>query len=175
MATLVSVSVPILAAVVTAVVGIVSYIYQKRTDRKVELRKQQREAYECYMESYQNWAYAEEGSDEEEKAGDAYRQAYFSLFPLASDGFLRAAMAFHAYAWEGHPDFAKKEDQEDFDELWTDLIIAMCHDANVRSRLKKNDIQNHLPWFRTYWIYHESGQEENVNDTSATSSSSATK
>lgn len=80
MSTLVSVSVPILAAVVTAVVGIVSYIYQKRTDRKVELRKQQREAYERYMESYQNWAYAEEGSDEEEKAGDAYRQAYFSLF-----------------------------------------------------------------------------------------------
>jgi len=164
-----------LAAVITAVFGIISYLYQKRTDRKVELKKQQREAYECYMQSYQNWAYAKEGSDEDEKAQDTYRRAYFNLFPLASDRFLRAAMAFHAYAWEGHPDYAKKEDQEDFDKLWTDLIIAMRHDANVRSRLTKGDIQDHLPWFRTYWIYHESGQEENVNDTSATSSSSATK
>jgi hypothetical protein len=171
---LVPVFVPILAAVVAALLGIVGYISQKRTDRKVELRKQQREAYECYMESYQNWAYAEEGTDEDEKARDAYRQAYFSLFPLASDGFLRAAMAFHAYAWEGHPDFTKKEDQEDFDELWTDLIIAMRHDANVRSRLTKEDIQDHLPWFRTYWTYQNSGQEEKANETSATSSSPTT-
>jgi len=171
---LVPVFVPILAAVVTALFGIISYLNQKRTDRKVELRKQQREAYECYMQSYQNWAYTDAPSDEDVKATDVYRRAYFNLFPLASDRFLRAAMAFHAYAWEGHPDYAKKESQEDFDKLWTDLIIAMRHDANVRSRLTKGDIQDHLPWFRSYFDHPESRQEENVNDTAATSSSPTT-
>jgi hypothetical protein len=42
----------ILAAVVTAAVGIRSYRRQKDTDRQVELRKQQRAAYEAYMQSY---------------------------------------------------------------------------------------------------------------------------
>jgi hypothetical protein len=91
----------VLVAVVTALLGMVSYLYQKRTDRHVELRKQQQEAYELYIKSYHDWTLTETSSDEEKKANDKYWQAYYALFPLASDGFLRAAMSFHAYAMEG--------------------------------------------------------------------------
>ena len=87
MSALVPVFVPILAAVITAVFGIISYLYQKRTDRKVELKKQQREAYECYMQSYQNWAYAKEGSDEDEKAQDTYRARTSTCFRSPQTAF----------------------------------------------------------------------------------------
>ena len=122
MSALITILGTILAAVVTAAVGIRSYRSQKDTDRQIELRKQQRAAYEAYMRSYYDWTYTEDGSDEDEKAKDEYRQAYFKLFPLASDGFLRAAMAFHTYVWEApYPDFAKKADRENFEKLWGSL------------------------------------------------------
>jgi hypothetical protein len=147
----------ILAAVVTAAVGIRSYRSQKDTDRQVELRKQQRAAYEAYMQSYYDWTYTEDGSDEDEKAKDVYRQAYFKLFPLASDSFLRAAMTFHTYVWEEpYPDFAKEADREKFEKLWASLVVEMRKDANVESQLIQKEIEDHIPW---YWPSYVSRQE----------------
>jgi hypothetical protein len=161
MSALITIFGTILAAVVTAAVGIRSYRSQKATDRQVELRKQQRAAYEVYMQSYYDWTYTEDGTDEDEKAKDDYRQAYFKLFPIASDGFLRAAMAFHTYAWEApYPDFAKEADRKKFEELWASLVVEMRNDANVESRqIKKSEIEAHIPW---YWGSYESVQQPQV-------------
>jgi type II secretory pathway pseudopilin PulG len=66
----------IFVAIVTAAFGIFSYRAQKDTDRQVELRKQQRTAYENFLESYYDWTFTESGTDEDKKADDKYRQAY---------------------------------------------------------------------------------------------------
>jgi hypothetical protein len=113
MSALIPVMGTIFVAVVTAAFGMLSYRTQKETDRQVELRKQQRIAYEIFLESYYDWTLTEAGTDEDKKADDKYRRAYFKLFPLASDSFLRAAIAFHTYAREEpYPDFAKEADRE---------------------------------------------------------------
>lgn len=159
----------ILVAVVTAAFGILSYRTQKETDRQVDLRKQQRTAYENFLESYYDWTFTESGTDEDRKADDKYRHAYFKLFPLASDRFLRAAMDFHTYAREEpYPDFAKKADREKFEELWSNLILEMRKDAEVESRVSKSEIEAHIPW---YWDASASIQNGKENTTSATASS----
>jgi hypothetical protein len=158
----------ILAAVVTAIFGIISYRNQKETDRQVELRKQQRAAYELYLQSYYDWTFTTEGTAAEEQADVKYRQAYFKLFPLASDSFLRAAMAFHTYAREEpYPDFAKEADREKFEELWTNLVLQMRKDAEVESQITEGEIADHIPW---YWSASETIRDGKA-DTSATPSS----
>ena len=155
-------------AVATALFGIFSYRNQKNIDRQVELRKEQKAAYELYMQSYHDWTFTEDGTAEDAEANDKYWRAYFKLFPIASDGFLRAAMAFHTYAKvEPYPDFKKDADRKKFKELWTNLVVEMRNDANVESRLTKREIEDHSPW---YWSSYESMPDGNV-DTSATTSS----
>jgi hypothetical protein len=168
MSALVPVMGTILVAVVTAIFGILSYRTQKDTDRQVELRKQQRVAYENYLQSYYDWTFTKEGTDEDKQADDKYRQAYFKLFPLASDSFLRAAMAFHTYAREEpYPDFAGEADREKFEELWSNLVLELRKDAEVESRVTKSEIEEHIPW---YWGAYEAIQN-GKEDTSATPSS----
>src|SRR5918994_5101510 len=111
----------LVAAVVTALFGMLSYLYQKQTDRQVDLSKQQREAYTLYLTSYYDWLIAEKGSDEEAKERANCWRAYQALFPLASDGFLRAAMRFHAYTMAGAPDFTTEAGREKVNELWINL------------------------------------------------------
>jgi hypothetical protein len=155
-------------AVLTAFLGMASYLYQKRTDHQVELSKQQREAYDLYMQSYHDWTLTTKGSDEEKKADDKYWRAYYALFPLASDGFLRAAMAYHSYMKEApYPNFADKAAREKFKDLWTTLVIEMRNDANVKSHLSTNEIEEHIPY---YFDSYESMQGGNA-DTGATPSS----
>jgi hypothetical protein len=156
------------AAIIAALLGMVSYLYQKRTDHRVKLSEQQSEAYELYLRSYHDWTLTTAGSDEEKKADDKYWQAYYALFPLASDDVLRAAMAYHSYMKETpYPDFADEEAREKFKSLWTTLVMKMRKDANVKSRLSSREIKKHIPW---YFDSYESVQGENA-DTSATTSS----
>lgn len=135
------------AAVVTAFLGMASYLYQKRTDHRAELGKRQQEAYGLYVTSYYDWTITEEGTDEDKKALANYKRAYYALFPLASDGFLKAATAFHAYAIEGNIDWDKEADRNKFKALWTNLVLEMRKDVNVESHLPESWIEDHVPWF----------------------------
>jgi hypothetical protein len=159
----------VVAAVITALLGMASYLYQKQTDHQIDLSKRQQEAYKLYITGYYDWTLVLTGGDEVEmtKVHDNYWRAYYALFPLASDGFLRAAMAFNAYAMESTPDFTKEAGRAQFKALWTDLILEMRNDANVESRISEKEIEGHVPWdFSSF----ESKQGSNV-DTSATPSS----
>jgi type II secretory pathway pseudopilin PulG len=139
----------VVVAAVTALLGMLSYLNQKRTDRQIELRKQQRTAYELYMQSYYDWTFTTYGTAEDREARTKYEQAYFKLFPLASDRFLRAAMAFHDFAWNGDPDYDNnEEDREKFEELWTSLVQVLREDAHIESSLTRKEIEDHIPW---YW------------------------
>ena len=150
----------VVVAVVTALLGMASYLYQKRTDRQVELSKQQREAYQRYMQSYYDWTLTKEGTREDEEAKNKYRKAYFKLFPLASDSFLKAAFAFHTFSWEEpYPDFNKKEDRKEFDEKWTTLVLEMRKDAEIKSQITEKEIEQHIPWS---WRPYENIQDANV-------------
>jgi len=100
------------------------------------------------MQSYYDWTFTERGSEDEQEKGKIYSTAYFKLFPLASDDFIRAAMAFHTYAWLNYPNFAEEENRNTFEELWTNLVVQMRDDAIVQSDLTRQEISTHLPW---YW------------------------
>jgi len=138
------------AAIVTALLGMASYLWQKRTDRQVDLSKRQQEAYGLYITSYYDWTITEEGSDADEKALANYKRAYYALFPLASDGFLQAATAFHAYAIESNVDFDKEADRRQFRALWTRLVLKMRDDVDVKSHLSEQWIADHVPWFSSH-------------------------
>ncbi|HET7270626.1 MAG TPA: hypothetical protein VFI90_06015 [Rubrobacter sp.] len=147
---------PLLAAIVvasvTALLGSASYLYQKWADRRFELRKQQRDAYGLYLKSYHDWTLTEVESNEDKKAQEAYVRAYRDLFPLASDGFLKAAMAFHDFVWvPPYPDFSDNDHRARFDKLWTDLVVRMRKDANVWSRVKRDEIKQHMPWAGAFY------------------------
>jgi hypothetical protein len=124
----------------TAIVGIFSYRNQKEADRQSELSKEQREAYADYIQSYFDWSFTEEGTAEDEKVRNNYRQAYFKLFTIASDSFLKAAMSFHRYVWSPpFPDFSNSEDRDRVNELWTDVLIEMRKDAHLMQQLTRGD------------------------------------
>jgi hypothetical protein len=150
----------VVVVVVTAVAGMGSYLYQKRTDHQVDLSKQQQDAYTLYVRSYHDYTFTETSSDEANKAYDSYLRAYYALFPLASDGFLRAAMAFHTFAIEGNPDYNKEATRQKFKESWTKLVVEMRKDANVRSRISETEIVEHVPWS---FSSNESVQDGNVD------------
>jgi hypothetical protein len=146
----------------------ISYLYQKRTDHQVKLSEQQSEAYDLYLRSYHDWTLTTAGSDEEKEADDKYWQAYYALFPLASDDVLRAAMAYHSYMKETpYPDFADKATRETFKDLWTTLVMRMRKDANVKSHLSSSEMRRHIPW---YFDSYESAQGENADTSTPTSS-----
>jgi hypothetical protein len=136
------------AAVVTAFLGVVSYVVQKRTDRRVELSKRQREAYEAYLESYYDYVLTESSGPEYETAINKYNKAYFKLFPLASDSFLKEAFDFHNFAWmqSQSRNFYEQKEREDFDKKWTALILQMRKDAEIHSDLEDKVIMKHIPW-----------------------------
>jgi hypothetical protein len=109
----------VVAACVTALLGIASYVLQKRADRTFDLKKQQREAYALYLKSYHDWTFTVEDSKEDLEARATYSRAYQDLFPLASDGFLRAATAFHDFVWvPPFPNFSDETDRANFHKLW---------------------------------------------------------
>jgi hypothetical protein len=151
--------------------GSASYLYQKWADRRFELRKQQRDAYGLYLKSYHDWTLTAEGSDEDQKAKDSYVRAYRDLFPLASDGFLKTAMAFHDFVWvPPYPDFSDERDSARFEKLWTDLVVKMRKDANVWSRINRKEIQRHMPWAGSFYQepqdgYADASDAEKVPDT----------
>jgi len=140
-----SITAAVIAAVVTAIVGIFSYRNQKVADRQSELRKEQREAYADYIKSYFDWSVTEEGTAEDDKVRNNYMQAYFKLFTLASDSFLKAAMSFHSYVWSPpYPDFSNSEDRDRVNELWTNVIIEMRKDAHLMQQLTRGDLDKNV-------------------------------
>ena len=134
------------AAIVTALLGMASYLYQKRTDHRVALGEQQQQAYGLYITSYYDWTITEENNEEASKALTTYRRAYYALFPIASDGFLKTATAFHAYAIEGSFVWDKEEDRVKFTALWTRLVLELRKDVNVKSELSDEWLAKHVPW-----------------------------
>lgn len=138
---------PVVVACVTALLGIGSFAFQKWAERRAEIRKDQKVAYTQYLKSYHDWTRTEEGSEEDRKAQEAYVRAYQDLFPLASDGFLRAATAFHNFVWAPpYPDFSEESACSDLNRLWTDLVLNMRKDANVTSGVKREEIERQMPW-----------------------------
>lgn len=137
----------VVVACVTALLGIGSFTFQKRAERKAEISKDQKVAYTQYLKSYHDWTRTKEDSEEDRKASEAYVRAYQDLFPLASDGFLRAATAFHNFLWvPPYPNFSEDPDCTVLNRLWTGLVLNMRKDAIVASRVKREEIERQMPW-----------------------------
>jgi hypothetical protein len=152
-------------AFVTAVLGIGSYWYQKRTDRNIELRTRRMQAYEKYLTAYrkdillydQNPPPADD-SEEVVKAEAAYWLAYSSLFQIASDSVIIAVADFHQCAWIEDPT-ASPESIEQFKVRYADMIKKMRVDVSEKTKLSEHKIKAHLPFnFGFYFQENEPAQ-----------------
>jgi hypothetical protein len=146
-------------AFLTAVFGIISYVYQKRTERKIELRNRRVKEYDRYLTAYR--AYTSlydfgpppaEDSEDRVKAVNEYWLAYSTLFNIASDRVLLAASEFHKLAWMDatDKDLADKETEkafnEEFKDLYTTMILKMRHDVSEKTELDSDTIAERLPF-----------------------------
>jgi hypothetical protein len=146
-------------AFLTALFGIVSYVYQKRTERKIELRNRRVKEYDRYLTAYRGYTSLydfgdppAEDSEDRVKAVKEYWLAYSALFNIASDRVLRATSAFHKLAWMDatDKDLADKKTEEkfneDFKELYTTMILKMRHDFSEKTELDSKEIAERLPF-----------------------------
>jgi hypothetical protein len=146
-------------AFLTAVFGIASYVYQKQTERKIELRNRRVKEYDRYLTAYRGYTSLydfghppAEDSEDRVKAVKEYWLAYSTLFNIASDRVLLAASEFHKLAWMDATDknLADKETEkafnEEFKDLYTTMILKMRHDISEKTELKMETVEERLPF-----------------------------
>lgn len=143
----------LLVAFVTAVLGLVSYLWQKRTERKVELRNRRMKEYERYLTAFRKYESLydfgrnpADDSKERIEAVNEYWMAYSNLFHIASDSVLLTVVAFHKFAWLSDPDLAGEAYDRKFKDLYAPVIIEMRSDAFQRTKLQQNQIEENLPF-----------------------------
>jgi hypothetical protein len=149
----------VVVAVVTALLGMASYLYQKRTDMKVELRNRRVKEYDRYLTAYRGYTSLydlgpppADDSEDRVKAVNEYWLAYSSLFNIASDRVLLAVTEFHQLAWmeSTDRDLADEETEKAFNEefkaLYTTMILKMRHDVSEKTELKRETVEERLPF-----------------------------
>jgi hypothetical protein len=143
----------VLVAFVTAVLGLVSYLYQKSIDRQVELRNRKMKEYERYLTAFRSYTslydFGREPADNDEeriKAVNEYWLAYSNLFHIASDSVLLAVADFHKLAWVGETDLVGEAYDQEFKDLYAEIIVEMRKDAFQRTKLQKEQMENNLPF-----------------------------
>jgi hypothetical protein len=152
-----SILVPILLAVVPAVVaaliGVVTYRNQKRTDRQVDLKNLRMKGYERYLTAFRGYSSLydfdpppADNSAERIKAINEYWLAYSNLFQLASDPVLLAVTNFHKLAWMQDMDLTGKAYDEEFKDLYATMIMTMRKDAFEETELEKERVAELLPF-----------------------------
>src|SRR5215211_3542124 len=139
-------------AFVTAVLGIASYVYQKHTDRKVELRNRRMQEYEHYLTAYRKFIslydfdpVPADNSEDVIKAINEYWLAYSNLFHIASDSVLLAVSEFHNWAWIENPELTD-ETVGRFNTLYAQIIIEMRKDVSEKTELSKDVVESRLPF-----------------------------
>ena len=154
----------VVAAVVTATyqaLSIYSSREEKRNDRRIELQKLRREAYESYLTAYNQHASLydfdpppSEGDPRVIDAKNEYWRAYRGLFHVAPDEVLIAASDFHRFAWMGdYPDSYSESDRwhevyvKQFRELYARMLGEMRRDAFGQTYLPLEMIEDRLPFF----------------------------
>ena len=146
-------------AFLTALFGIVSYVYQKRTERKVELRNRRVKEYDRYLTAYRGYTSLydfgpppADDSEDRVKAVNEYWLAYSNLFYIASDRVLLAVTEFHQLAWmeSTDRDLADEETEKAFNQefkaLYTTMILKMRHDVSEKTELKRETVEERLPF-----------------------------
>src|SRR5215211_5730048 len=140
-------------AFVTAVLGIASYVYQKHTDRKVELRNRRMQEYEHYLTAYRKFIslydfdpVPADNDEDRIKAINEYWLAYSNLFHIASDPVLLAVADFHKLAWMEDTNLTGEAYDQEFKDLYATMIIEMRKDAFEKTDLQKEKVEQRLPF-----------------------------
>ena len=149
----------VVVAVVTALLGMASYLYQKRTDMNVELRNRRVKEYDRYLTAYRGYTSLydfgptpADDSEDRVKAVNEYWLAYSNLFYVASDPVLLAVTEFHQLAWMDSTnwDLADEEKEETFNQefkaLYTTMIMEMRNDVSEKTELKRAIVEERLPF-----------------------------
>jgi hypothetical protein len=149
----------VIVALLTALSGILTYVYQKRTERKIELRNRRVKEYDRYLTAYRAYTSLYDFGDppaqdspERIKAVNEYWLAYSNLFNIASDRVLLAASEFHELAWMdvAEKNLADEETErafnEEFKKRYTTMILKMRHDFSEKTELDEDKIAKRLPF-----------------------------
>ena len=131
--------VPILIALLTAVAGMVTYLFQKKADRKNDLIKLRQQEYRKFIAAFQN--NVEKNTPE---SLGAYHEAMYSLFVVASDPVIRAVGDLNAYlALTSAP--SANRDVHKIGDLLADMFREMRKDCFEKSHLQDDEVKNLLP------------------------------
>ena len=154
MSVLIPILLAVIPAVVAALIGVVTYRNQKRTDRQLELTNLRMKGYERYLTAYRGYTslydFDPPPADNDEdriKAINEYWLAYSNLFQIASDPVLLAVTDFHNLAWmKQPPELTDEAFDEEFKDLYAKMIITMRKDAFEETELKKERVAERLPF-----------------------------
>lgn len=84
--------IPVLVVVLTTLAGLMTYVFQKRTDRRNELVKMRQEEYRKFIDAFQTTV-----NENTEKSLGEYHKSMLKLFVVASDRVITAVGNLNAY------------------------------------------------------------------------------
>lgn len=137
----ISIFIPVIVVVITASMGILTYLFQKRTDRRNELIKLRQLEYRKYLDAFQTTI----NENSKESLGD-YHKTLLNLFVVASDQVISAVGNLNKYMAETSPGSVKERDILKVGELLAISLKAMRKDCFEKSELMDKDVRNILPY-----------------------------
>lgn len=132
--------IPLLVALITAIAGMITYLVQKRADRRGDLVRLRQTAYRDYLEAFQKHV-----NDHTLDSLGQYHMAALNLFVIASDPVLLAMGNFQKYMAETSPGKSRRRDMAKVGELLAMVLKAMRADCFERSFLSIDQVRNLLP------------------------------
>jgi hypothetical protein len=139
---LIGVAGAVLAAVITANLGIKNYREQKREDRQHDLVKRKQQEYERYLTAFYRaarWKDKNKGKHAEAEAD--YHEAHNNLLLVGADAVIVAANAFHRYYTD-----ATASQSGEVKHLYAKMIIAMREDGFEVTSLSTEEVAKNIPW-----------------------------
>lgn len=133
---------PVIAVVVSAIVGLGIYNMQKIVDRRFELKKLREEAYSRYLKIMFDAIIV--GGDQQKK--HEHNKEYLGLFAVASDNVLDKTGALWVYLRDtSDPKMEKQRTQDEVNELFIAVFKAMRKDCFEPTKLRDKRIAEIFP------------------------------
>lgn len=131
--------IPLIVAAVTVIGGLLTYLFQKRKDRREDLIKTRRSEYRKWVQSLYDTLIDPTLND-----GDKFNQVTTDLFLYASDEVIQAVGKFKYYMATTSPGKLNR-DMREVGDLLARVIREMRSDCFENTKLTEAEIRNLLP------------------------------
>jgi hypothetical protein len=130
----------VIVALLTIIGGMLTYSYQRWTDRKHQLVEIRRTAYRAYLGALMDQIDAPSA-----ETLNRLHKCEFELFAVASDLTIRKVAKFSSYMSATSFENKHKRDPILHKQQLAEVILAMRHDCFEKSRLSSEEALNLLP------------------------------